>query len=82
MGNVMRCPVCEALMELVDTCNDCLRLQYEPPPPKRTGRPPFSVVNGECLRGHTMIRVKERWRCMPCGKIYAETKRQKRKAGA
>jgi hypothetical protein len=74
--------VCEALMELVDTCNDCLRLQYEPPLGKRTGRPPFSVVNGQCLRGHTMIRVNDRWRCNPCGKIYAETKRQKRKAGA
>ena len=80
MGDVMTCPVCEALMELFDECNDCLRLQYEPPPPKRTGRVPFSVVNGQCLRGHTMMRVKERWRCKACAAIYADRKRQKRKA--
>ena len=66
-------------MELIDICEACLRLTYESPPPKRMGRPPFSVVNGECMRGHKMIQVNERWRCKPCEAIYADRKRQKRR---
>jgi len=79
VGNVMTCPVCEAFMELFDECNDCLRLQYEPTPLKRTGRPPASARPGICLRGHVMIKAG-RWRCKPCDAIYADRKRQKRKA--
>ena len=68
-------------MELIDTCEACLRLTFEPLPPKRTGRPPFSVVNGECMYGHKMIHNK-RWRCKQCEAVYAERKRLKRKATA
>ena len=75
-----RCPVCEEPLELDDQCDACLRLSYERPAPKRTGRPPFSVINGECMRGHKMIWVKARWRCKPCEAVYAERKRAKRKA--
>ncbi len=71
-------------MELVDTCEACLRLKYEPPPPKRTGRPPFSVINGECMRGHKMYWAthldRPRWRCKPCEVVYADRKRLKREA--
>ena len=76
-----RCPVCEETLELDDQCDACLRLVYEPPPPKRHGRPPFSVINGECMRGHKMNWVKARWRCKLCETVYAERKRAKRKAG-
>ena len=72
--------MCEEPLGLDDQCDACLRQTYEPPPPKRTGRPPFSVVNGECIRGHKMNWVKSRWRCKPCESVYAERKRLKRKA--
>jgi hypothetical protein len=80
VADSMRCQVCEEPIELIDTCEACLRLTYESPPPKRTGRPPFSVINGECIRGHKMVWVKQRWRCKPCEAIYADRKRQKRRA--
>jgi hypothetical protein len=38
MGDVMRCPVCEELMELNDTCPSCLRDQFQPLNRTRTGR--------------------------------------------
>ena len=81
MGNGMRCAVCEELMELMDTCEACLRLAWEPPmTQKRTGRPPFSCVNGVCMRGHQMIKSGTRWRCRQCECMYKEAKRLRVKA--
>jgi hypothetical protein len=66
-------------MELSDTCEACLRLQWERPARKITGRPPS---DGVCIRGHDMYRVQDRWRCKQCMRIYYERKRLKRKASA
>ena len=82
MGDVMRCAVCEEPMELTDTCEACLRLQWERPAPKITGRPPFSCLDGVCMRGHDMYKLRDRWRCKQCEAIYVERKRLKRKASA
>jgi hypothetical protein len=80
MGDVMRCPVCEELMELIDTCEACLRLQREPAPLKRTGRrSASSQPAGICIRGHVMI-MAGRWRCKQCEAMYNERKRQQRRA--
>ena len=80
MGNGMRCAVCEELMELMDTCEACLRLAWERPAPKITGRPPFSCVNGVCMRGHQMIKSGTRWRCRQCECMYQKAKRLRVKA--
>jgi hypothetical protein len=79
MADSMRCLVCEELMELMDTCEACIRHEYLPPPFYRTGRPPASAIPGICIRGHAMIKGV-RWRCKPCEAIYAERKRLRRKA--
>lgn len=75
-----RCPVCEETLELDDQCDACLRLSYERPAPKIHGRPPFSCIDGVCMRGHDMYRVQDRWRCKQCEAIYSERKRLKGKA--
>ena len=81
MGNGMRCAVCEELMELMDTCEACLRLAWEPPmTQKRTGRPPFSCINGVCMRGHQMLKSGTRWRCRQCENMYKHQKRLRIKA--
>ncbi len=71
-------------MELVDTCEACLRLKYELPPPKRTGRKPKSFIDGLCMRGHKMYwdthSNPPRWRCKPCEVVYAGRRRLKREA--
>ena len=68
-------------MELMDTCEACLRLAWEPPMThKRTGRPPFSCINGVCMRGHQMIKSGTRWRCRQCECMYKEGKRLRIKA--
>ena len=65
-------------MELIDTCEACLRLEWEPPSAqKRTGRPPFSCINGVCMRGHEMVKSGTRWRCRQCECMYKERKRLK-----
>ena len=68
-------------MELMDTCEACLRLAWEPPMThKRTGRPPFSCINGVCMRGHQMIKSGTRWRCRQCENMYKLAKRLRIKA--
>ena len=68
-------------MELMDTCEACLRLAWEPPMThKRTGRPPFSCINGVCMRGHQMLKSGTRWRCRQCENMYKHQKRLRIKA--
>ena len=62
-------------MELIDVCEACLRLEEATRTPAPMGRPPFSVIDGQCMRGHDMHRAGNRWRCSPCEAIYAERKR-------
>ena len=64
---MMRCAQCEEVMELLDVCETCHRYNVEPKP-------------GVCVRGHAMRWAGARWRCKPCDAMYAERKRQKRKA--
>jgi hypothetical protein len=67
-------------MELIDTCEACLRFEREPAPFNPTGRrSAASMSGGICIRGHVMIN-KGRWRCKQCEAIYNERKRQKRRA--
>ena len=68
-------------MELMDTCDACLRLAWEPAAAqKRTGRPPFSCINGVCMRGHQMLKSGTRWRCRQCENMYKHQKRLRIKA--
>ena len=64
-------------MELIDVCEACLRLAWEAPTRAITGRPPFSVIDGQCMRGHAMRWATTRWRCKSCEAMYAERKRLK-----
>ena len=76
----MRCAQCEEVMELLDVCETCQRYNVEPKPLNQRGRNLSSLVKGVCVRGHAMRWAGARWRCKPCEAMYAERKRQKRKA--
>ena len=81
MGDGMRCEVCEEPVDVLDCCEMCDRYAYEAPLPRRTGQfRSVSPVKGVCIRGHAMRWAIVRWRCKPCEAMYADRKRQKRKA--
>ena len=80
MGHAMRCRTCEALIDVLDECEECNRYKVEKPLPTLRGQKrSISDIKGVCIRGHAMRWAEVRWRCRQCECLYAQRKRLKRK---
>ena len=80
MGDIVRCAVCEARVDVLDLCEDCVRYDIDKQLPTLKGQKrSTSPIRGVCIRGHVMRWADVRWRCKQCEAMYAQRKRLRRK---